>query len=245
MFKKRLFPVIPMSSIQGQHCRLEHFSHRKHAPLLWEAMDVQHIDDNMKWLGFPAGTSKQQFIAKMKRYEGAHNTKSYIGFHLGLRRNKSRHNARLFAVISLKTGKVIGMRGLQLVKRKIGSVDIMMVLTMARLDPIAAREAEYLMFSLVFDTLGYRRIGTTCDMNNTRSVATAIRQGYTFELVLRKAGAGEFGATDLNVYSIIDEDWPALKLAHLASLQAKNFDPQGRQILNVRQFLDTNGKGGA
>src|SRR5688572_17911801 len=93
----------------------------------------------------------------------------------------------------------------------------------------AATEAMFLLMRRVFDELGYRRYEWKCDSLNAPSRAAAERLGFRYEGLFRQAVVYKNRNRDTAWFSIIDSEWPALKLAYEAWLASDNFDAQGRQ----------------
>jgi RimJ/RimL family protein N-acetyltransferase len=79
----------------------------------------------------------------------------------------------------------------------------------------ANREAKLLMLSHAFETLGCRRVEFKTDSNNEPSRTALLGIGATFEGIFRKhmVMPGD-GVRHSAWYSVIDEEWPAVK-AHL------------------------------
>ena len=74
------------------------------------------------------------------------------------------------------------------------------------------REAKLLLLKHAFDQLGARRVEIVTDSNNARSRAAIEGIGGTFEGILRKHRIVRGGERrDTAVYSIIDDDWPAVR----------------------------------
>ena len=86
----------------------------------------------------------------------------------------------------------------------------------------------YLMMKKAFES-GYRRYEWKCDALNAASRAAAQRLGLSFEGVFRQATVYKGRNRDTAWYAAIDAEWPALRKAFLAWLDAGNFDEHGRQ----------------
>jgi Acetyltransferase (GNAT) domain len=95
---------------------------------------------------------------------------------------------------------------------------------------IAATEAMYLMIRHVFDELGYRRYAWQCNSLNARSRAAATRLGFKFEGIWRQANVHKGRNRDTAWFSILDREWPAIKIAFEHWLAPENFDTGGRQL---------------
>jgi RimJ/RimL family protein N-acetyltransferase len=93
----------------------------------------------------------------------------------------------------------------------------------------AATEAQFLFAKYAFEVLGYRRYEWKCDALNEPSRNAAIRFGFTFEGLFRRAVINKGRSRDTAWYAMIEEEWPALKQAYLAWLDPANFDADGVQ----------------
>jgi len=103
----------------------------------------------------------------------------------------------------------------------------------------AATEAQFLMMSYVFDTLGYRRYEWKCDALNAPSRRAAERLGFRFEGVFRQAMVYKGRSRDTAWYAVIDRDWPLLRAAFRAWLDPANFDAEGRQRHGLAELRHT------
>ncbi|MEU8618922.1 GNAT family protein [Streptomyces sp. NPDC048623] len=73
-------------------------------------------------------------------------------------------------------------------------------------------EAKYLMLRHAFESWGLRRISMRADARNTRSRVAIERLGATCEGVRRAHSRGLDGVVrDTAFYSILDEEWPAVR----------------------------------
>jgi RimJ/RimL family protein N-acetyltransferase len=102
----------------------------------------------------------------------------------------------------------------------------------------AATEAIYLLARHVFDDLGYRRLEWKCNAANAKSRRAAERFGFTFEGVFRKHQLVKGENRDTAWYSIVDDEWPAMRAAFEAWLAPANFDSAGRQRQTLSQLRD-------
>jgi N-acetyltransferase len=78
-------------------------------------------------------------------------------------------------------------------------------------------EAKYLLLAHAFETWGVQRLAFCTDERNVQSRAAIERIGASFEGILRNhrpsAAAGEVGyARQTAAYSILPEEWPAIKV---------------------------------
>jgi len=98
----------------------------------------------------------------------------------------------------------------------------------------AATEAMYLMMRCAFDDLGYRRYEWKCDDLNAPSRLAAERLGFTYEGTHRQATIYKGRNRDTAWYSILDSEWPRVRVALEAWLDPKNFDAEGVQRTPLR-----------
>jgi hypothetical protein len=63
----------------------------------------------------------------------------------------------------------------------------------------------------------------------------ALRLGFVYEGCFRKDMVVKGVSRDTNWYSLIDDEWPALRRAFDAWLDAGNFDADGRQLRSLEQ----------
>lgn len=93
----------------------------------------------------------------------------------------------------------------------------------------AATEAMFLMMTRVFDELGYRRYEWKCDALNEPSRRAALRLGFQFEGIFRKATHYKGRNRDTAWFSVIDDEWPTVRAAFEQWLSPANVDTHGRQ----------------
>ncbi|HTV88502.1 MAG TPA: GNAT family protein [Stellaceae bacterium] len=100
----------------------------------------------------------------------------------------------------------------------------------------AATEAMYLMMRRVFDELGYRRCEWKCDSHNLPSRAAAARLGFQYEGLFRQAMITRGRNRDTAWFSVIDRQWPPLRVALEAWLDPVNFAADGSQKRPLASF---------
>jgi RimJ/RimL family protein N-acetyltransferase/N-acetylglutamate synthase-like GNAT family acetyltransferase len=100
----------------------------------------------------------------------------------------------------------------------------------------AATEAQYLLASYVFDTLGYRRYEWKCNDFNAPSKRAAVRFGFTYEGLFRQHMIAKGRNRDTAWFAMLDIEWPQLKLAFEQWLDPANFDAEGRQKVALAVF---------
>jgi RimJ/RimL family protein N-acetyltransferase len=90
-------------------------------------------------------------------------------------------------------------------------------------------EAMFLMFTRVFDELGYRRLEWKCNDLNEPSKQAARRLGFTYEGTFRQHMIVKGRNRDTAWFSMLDSEWPAVRANLERWLSADNFDPDGQQ----------------
>ena len=119
-----------------------------------------------------------------------------------------------------------------------GVVEVGNILLSPRLQRTrAATEAMYLMAEHIFDHLGYRRYEWKCNALNGPSRRAAQRLGFSFEGVFRQHMVIKDRNRDTAWFAMLDADWPAGRRAFKKWLDPANFDPDGRQISSLHDFM--------
>jgi RimJ/RimL family protein N-acetyltransferase len=135
-----------------------------------------------------------------------------------------------YTIVDRPSGRAVGVASLMRIDPANGVIEVGHIkYTPALQRTPTATEAMYLLMRRVFDELGYRRYEWKCDALNAPSRAAATRLGFVFEGIFRQAVVYKGRNRDTAWFSIIDREWPALKLACERWLAAENFDAQGRQ----------------
>jgi len=92
----------------------------------------------------------------------------------------------------------------------------------------AATEALFLFSDYVFG-MGYRRLEWKCNDLNLPSKRAAERFGFQFEGLFRQHMVVKGRNRDTAWFSIIDGDWPRLRVGYEQWLRPENFDSSGQQ----------------
>lgn len=104
-----------------------------------------------------------------------------------------------------------------------------------------ATEAMYLFMRHAFEDLGYRRYEWKCNDLNEPSKRAALRLGFTYEGLFRRHMILKGHNRDTAWFSILDEDWPALRHAYDGWLDPANFDAHGQQRRRLADFSAAGG----
>ena len=144
---------------------------------------------------------------------------------------------RFFAIVSQESGRGVGMASYLRFAPDHRVVEIGHIWFGAELQRTpAATEAIYLMVAHAFDELKVRRLEWKCDAANERSRRAADRLGFTFEGVFRQHMLVKDRNRDTAWYSLLDGEWPAVRAAFEAWLDAANFDGDGVQRRSLAEL---------
>jgi len=97
-------------------------------------------------------------------------------------------------------------------------------------------EAQYLLASYAFETLGYRRYEWKCNALNAASRAAARRYGFVYEGTFRQHLIAKGRNRDNAWFSMLDSEWPVRKAAFERWLAPANFDTEGRQRTSLSEL---------
>jgi RimJ/RimL family protein N-acetyltransferase len=118
-----------------------------------------------------------------------------------------------YAIVSAQTGEVFGSTRfleirLEHLRAEIGWTWI----TRSAWSTGVNAETKLLLLEHAFETVGLRRIEFKTDARNQRSRGALLALGATFEGILRKhMVVRDNGERDSAYYSVIDDEWPAVK----------------------------------
>lgn len=208
-------------SLKGQYCYLEPLSINHHAKQLYDAYAINTDLTNWTYLLSGPFNNFQEYTEHLRQKCG------------GL-------DPLFFTVLDKNTQQAIGVASLMRINQKMGVIEVGNI----HFSPVLQRtplstEAMYLMMKYVFDDLGYRRYEWKCDSLNKPSRNAAKRLGFTYEGTFRQAVVSKGRNRDTAWFSIIDKEWPALKLALQAWLNPTNFDIDGKQRKSLDDFQET------
>jgi len=145
-----------------------------------------------------------------------------------------------FAIVDLASGKPVGTAALMRIEPIHGVIEVGSIAFSPRVKKTpAGTESMYLLMRHAFADLGYRRYEWKCDSLNAPSRAAALRYGFTFEGIFRKAIVYKGRSRDTAWYSITDDEWPRIRIAFETWLDPRNFDAQGRQRRPLAQIRST------
>ncbi len=202
--------------LDGRYVRLEPLSAAAHGDGLYEVAKADA--ERFRWLFEESPETRDAFQPWLGKVEAS-------------------EDPLFFAVVDKASSKVAGRQTLMRIDPTHGVIEIGNILwgSLVARKP-AATEAQYLFAQYVFDDLGYRRYEWKCNNRNEPSKRAAERFGFSFEGVFRQHMIVKGESRDTVWFSIIDKEWPSLKVAYEGWLHPDNFDSQGRQKKRLEDF---------
>ena len=135
-----------------------------------------------------------------------------------------------FAVVDRQDERAVGIATLLTIVPAHGSIEIGHIWLAPRVQRTrAATEALVLLLRYAMDDLGYRRMEWKCNAANRASRSAAARLGFRFEGVFYNHLVFKGRNRDTAWFSILDEEWPAVRDAYATWLAADNFGRDGAQ----------------
>jgi RimJ/RimL family protein N-acetyltransferase len=202
-------PVPERRTLDGRFCRVEPLDPATHAESLWVA-------------------NSQDREGRMWTYVRFGPFETFEGYRAWLEERYSGPSSP-YAIVDAVTGHAVGIVSYTHINPSAGSIEVGSVVYSPMLQGTsAATEAMYLMMQNAF-SLGYRRYEWQCNTLNATSRAAAQRLGFSFEGVFRQENVIRGRNRDQAWYSVIDQEWPALRAVFQQWLAPENFDLQGQQ----------------
>jgi len=209
--------------LTGRFVTLERFSAERHGDGLFACATMADADARFAWLPELPPADRSSFQPWLERAEASVDPLYY-------------------AVIDQASGKVAGRQTLMRIDEANGVIETGHIFWSALISRTpATTEAFYLFAKYVFEDLGYRRFEWKCNNRNEASKRAALRYGMSHEGVFRQAAVVKGENRDTAWFSMIDGEWPNLKVAFEAWLDPANFDEKGMQISTLTQCRRTAG----
>ncbi len=134
-----------------------------------------------------------------------------------------------YTITDLETGQVGGVASYLRINPNAGSIEVGNINFAPALQRTrAATEAMVLMMAWAFEA-GYRRYEWKCNALNAPSRRAAQRLGFSYEGTHRQALIVKGRNRDTAWFSILDSEWPALRMAFDQWLDQRSFDVEGTQ----------------
>lgn len=199
------------ATMSGTRCRLEMLDAERHAEALYAAYSEDREGGN--WTYLPYGP-----FANAGEYRSWVETVQNVD------------DPYFFAIVDRTSERPIGVASYLRVDASMGSIEVGHLSYSPALQRTpTSTEAMVLMMKRVFDDWGYRRYEWKCDSLNAPSISAAKRLGFRFEGLFRNHFAFRGRNRDTAWFSIIDQEWPAIREAMESWLDPANFDERGRQ----------------
>ncbi len=204
-------PRPPRRVLRGRYCSLEPVNPERHAAGLYDA--YMEAPDARDWTYLSA--ERPETVPLFEEY---------------LNRLAQSEDPLHYTIVDGENAQPVGTAALMRIDPGHGVIEVGCITYSPRLQRTrAGTEAMYLLMRLVFDELGYRRYEWKCDSLNGPSRTAALRYGFVFEGIFRRAIVIKGRSRDTAWYSIIAEEWPRIRSAFDAWLDPENFDAHGRQ----------------
>jgi len=212
----------PRTAMAGRYAVVEPVSVERHATSLFSAYAEASDARDWTYLSVERPEGEAQFRAYMTKLAGSEDPLHH-------------------AIVDATTGRALGTAAFMRIDPgngviEVGGIAFSPALKRTRM----STEAMYLMMRRAFDELGYRRYEWKCDSLNAPSRAAALRYGFTFEGIFRKAIVYKGRSRDTAWYSITDEEWPRIREAFGAWLEPGNFAADGRQRRSLALIRSVN-----
>ncbi|GHE20259.1 GNAT family N-acetyltransferase [Halomonas urumqiensis] len=214
------------SLISGRFCRLEPLNADNHVASLWQAWREPA----------PEFDHDPEALARWT-YLGGRPFNDESGCRAWLTRMSGDRELLCYAVVDLADGHAVGMAAYLNEIPVDGRVEIGHLSFSPRMArTVMSSEALMLMMAEAFDK-GYRRLEWKCDALNAPSRRAAERLGFCFEGIFRQHRVVAGRNRDTAWFSVLDEEWPAIRDCHRRWLAPANFDNEGRQRQSLSSMI--------
>lgn len=205
-------------NMYGNYCTLEPLDIYRHSADLFKTFKFNNQGETWTYLPFGPFKTYEEF----KRWLSEKSvSKDYIFFAVIDKNSNVPNGIASYHDIDLMHGTA-----------EVGSIHYSKMLQKTR----AATEAMYLMMYQIFEKLGYRRYQWRCNSLNQSSRNAAERLGFKFEGIFRQTNVFKNLNRDTAWYSIIDSEWPSLKVKFQRWLDSNNFDANGNQKRKLQEI---------
>jgi RimJ/RimL family protein N-acetyltransferase len=203
----------------GRLCQLESLDASRYAEALYEAHALDAEGRNWTYLPYGPFASPEDIVVWIRSVEKS-------------------EDPLFFAIVDLVTQRAVGWASYLRIYPEMGSIEVgHLAYSPALQRTPAGTEAMYLMMRRAFDELGYRRYEWKCNALNAPSWNAAERLGFHYEGTFRQAWVQKGRNRDQAWFSIIDEEWPAIRSGLEAWLDPSNFDSAGEQRRRLGEFM--------
>ncbi len=203
-------------TLEGRYTRIEKLDPKRHGEALWEAMKGH--DELWAYLAFGPFRDHDAFFGWLD--ERAVILDPYA-----------------YAVVDKATGRAIGTKTRMETRPTARVIEVGSIIysPVMQRTPVAT-EAQFLLMSYAFETLRNRRYEWKCNALNAPSMRAAKRFGFTYEGTFRQHMIVKGRNRDTAWFSIVDSEWPGIKLAFERWLAPENFDQAGQQKTGLAEL---------
>lgn len=209
-------------TLDGTFVRIEPLEADRHCDALFAAFnaDPEYLAGGSRWT---------------YRFQNGFDTRAELFAYLVSIETKS--DAHFGVYIDRASGKAGGLGSLMSIDPEQGTIEVgAIMLGPGMSQSSAGTEALILQIRWAFD-LGYRRMEWTCDPINAASMRAAQRLGFSYDLTFRQRYVSKGRNRDMAIFSILDQDWPAIDAQHCMWLAPSNFDQTtGKQKCALSQL---------
>ncbi len=205
------------------------------APLTGAAVRLEPLDPAVHGDGlFAAGHGSREADA-VWRYMSIGPFTDFAGFGQWLDACAAQTDPMAFAIRDLARDAMMGMASFMRMAPADGAIEIGFIWFGPRFQRTPqSTEALFLMMDHALTDLGYRRLEWKCNAMNEKSRAAALRLGFRFEGIFHQHMVIKGRNRDTAWFSILDEEWPAVRAAFREWLAPDNFDADGQQRRSLR-----------
>lgn len=203
----------------GQYVTLEPLDASEHAERLYE---VSHGEDK----------------AFIWEYMSRGPWPSFEAYEQELRCQSAACDRIFFVIRSLETNEICGQISFLEIDPLNGCIEIGYIWfdrTLRRTR--GATDAMFLMIDYAMNELGYRRMQWKCNAFNEGSLRAAKRLGFKFEGILYNRIIVKGFNRDTAYLSILDTEWPGLRVKIKTWLSAENFDSHGLAKTSLTEMM--------
>jgi RimJ/RimL family protein N-acetyltransferase len=173
-----------------------------HVDALWDAGRDERI-----WRWFPIAPGDEDAFRR---------------YHAHLLAQTARGESAAFATLDAESGTPVGSTSFLVLRPEHRGLEIGSTWLTPRLWGTGANaEAKYLQLRHAFEALGCMRVELKTDARNERSRRALEALGAQFEGIHRKHMLRHYGVRDSAWYSVVDDEWPAVKARLEERLAAK------------------------
>lgn len=141
-------------------------------------------------------------------------------FHDLMETKLSTKNQLTYKVFSKRLNRIVGCFSLINIKIEHGTIEVGSIWYESRAQKTEINSnTMLLLFSYIFEELGYRRLEWKCNNLNEASKAAAIRLGFEYEGLFRQHFISRGENRDTAWYSIIDKEWNTKKAELLKKMK--------------------------